>query len=236
MKITYATASEVGPRTVNEDAVAVWSNVAAGAAVAIADGLGGYHGGQQASAIAIRIFASAMKQEEVPDLRSVATSVHQAIRLEQQTDPKLRGMATTLTGAVIGVDSVRFVHCGDTRIALQRNSGIRRLTIDHTEAQRLLDAGAISREEYSSYPRKNVLESALGVTDSPRIDVGSHDLLPGDRLFFTTDGLHTKVFLQEMRKISLTTTGPDDFVKALVQLVKERGPEDNYSLAAVYVE
>jgi len=236
MRFRFATATDAGPRSANEDAVAVWPSDGGRLAAAIADGLGGYHGGQQASDIAIRMFGGAIGQETNVDLKGLALAIHEAIRQEQQADPKVRGMATTLSGAVLIAGQVHFVHCGDTRIVLQRNNGIRRLTVDHTEAQRLLEAGAITREEYASYPRKNVLESALGVSETPRIDVGVHDIMPGDRMFFTSDGVHSKVYLREIRDISVRSADPEDAVREIVGLVNARGPEDNFTVAAIFID
>lgn len=236
MKFRFSSASEAGPRSVNEDAVGGWVPEPERFAAAIADGLGGYHGGKQASDIAIRMFGTAIEQEANVDLRGLALAIHDAIRQEQQADPKIRGMATTLSGAVIVADQAHFVHCGDTRIVLQRNNGIRRLTVDHSEAQRLLEAGAITREEYASYPRKNVLESALGVAETPRIDVGVHDIIPGDRMFFTSDGVHSKVYLREIRDISVRSAEPEDAVREIVEMVNARGPEDNFTVGAIFVD
>ena len=236
MKFRFATASEVGPRSANEDAVGIWSSFSERLAVAIADGLGGYHGGHQASDIAIRMFGAAVEQDAKPNLHVIALAVHDAIRHEQQQDPQVRGMATTLSGAIITTGRVDFVHCGDTRIVLQRNSGIRRLTVDHTEAQRLLDAGAITQEEYASYPRKNVLESALGVSDAPKIDIGSHDIMPGDRIFLTSDGAHSKIYLREIRDISIRSHEPEDAVQEIVNMVNARRPEDNFTVAAIFID
>jgi len=236
MKFRYATASEVGPRSANEDAVGVWPSTGERFAVAVADGLGGYYGGRQASDIAVRLFGAAMARESKPDLRGVALDIHEAIRREQQTDPKIRGMATTLSGAVISTGRVDFVHCGDTRIVLQRKNGIRRLTVDHTEAQRLLDTGAITQKEYASYPRKNVLESALGVSDMPKIAIGEHDILPGDRIFLTSDGVHSKINLHEIRDIAVRSQGPEEAVQEIVDAVTSRGPEDNFTVAAIFID
>lgn len=236
MRFRFATASEVGPRAANEDAVGVWPGADERLAVAIADGLGGYHGGQQASDIAIRMFGNAIEHDATASLHSIALAIHQAIQQQQQADQTFRGMATTLSGAVIAAGEVQFVHCGDTRIVLQRNNGIRRLTVDHTEAHRLLEAGAITREDYASYPRKHVLESALGVSSAPRIDTGTHNILSGDRIFLTSDGVHSKIYLQEIRNISTHYREPQDVVQGVFDLLNDRGPEDNYTIAAIFID
>lgn len=236
MKFRYATASEAGPRSANEDAVGVWPGSGEWFAAAVADGLGGYHGGQQASHIAISVFGAALELETRADLHGIALAIHEAIRHEQQADSKIRGMATTFSGAIITSGRVDFVHCGDTRILLQRNNGIRRLTVDHTEAQRLLASGAISQDEYANYPRKNVLESALGVSDVPKIDIGTHDIMLGDRIFLTSDGLHSKISLREIRDISVHTQDPDVAVREVVDTVNARGPDDNLTVAVIFIE
>lgn len=236
MKFSFAIASEIGLRPANEDAISVWPDLSGRLAVAIADGLGGYQGGKQASDIAIRIFGNIVSENSGPDLHSLALSIHEEIRREQNENNAFRGMATTLSAAVISSEKIDFVHCGDTRIILQRYNGIRRLTVDHTEAQRLLDAGLITQSEYVSYPRKNVLESALGIAEEPRIDVGTHDIKVGDRIFFTSDGAHSRIMLRELRDISLRYNEPDALVECLMSEVNNRNPDDNYTVAAVFVD
>ena len=236
MTYRFATASEVGPRPDNQDAVAVWPLTDDRMAVAIADGLGGYHGGRQASDTAIRMIGAAFDQEVDVDLRSQAYAIHDEIRKQQQLDAGVRGMATTLSAALLTHGRISYVHCGDTRIVIQRRNGIKRLTVDQTEAQRLLDAGSITRDEFASYPRKHVLQSALGIADIPRIDVGSWDTLPGDRIFLSSDGVHGKVFVREILEISKLSTSPEIAVSEIMKLVDERGPEDNYSLAAIFID
>ncbi|WP_176245204.1 PP2C family protein-serine/threonine phosphatase [Oceanibacterium hippocampi] len=236
MRFKYATASEAGPRTVNEDAIGVWREGEDKLAVAIADGLGGYQGGQQAADLSIRMFGSAIGRGADFDIKNIAFAINGAIRREQEANPEFRGMATTLSAAVCGDGRVDFVHCGDTRIVLQRHNGIRRLTVDHTEAQRLFDLGVITRQEFSNYPRKNVLESALGISDSPRVDIGQQEILSGDRMFVMSDGIHSKVYLREIRDISVRSREPSEAVRDIVDLVSARGPEDNFSIVAIFID
>jgi PPM family protein phosphatase len=236
MKFIHSTASEVGPRSTNEDSVGVWQNSDNYLAVAVADGLGGYRGGQYASSMAIRMFGEAIDKPESLNLQQLAWNIHNEIRDKQSANQDIRGMATTLTGAIFSNGLLQFVHCGDTRITLQRNNGIRRMTVDHTEAQRLLDTGLLSRKEYLSYPRKNVLESALGVSDTPRIDTGEFEIFTGDRIFFTTDGVHSKVYLREIRDVSVNSTEPSVAVEKIVELVSQKGADDNFTISAIFVE
>ncbi len=236
MKFTWASASQVGPRAANEDAVKIWAISDNSCAGLVADGVGGYNGGARASAIAARMFESAVNANANLDLRALALDVHTELHRLQQLDPSYRGMATTLSGVVVSEQELKFVHCGDTRVMLQRNNGIKRLTVDHSEAQRLLREGVLTREQFLIYPRKNVLESALGIKDTPRIDIGHHGVLSGDRIYLTSDGAHKKVLLSELRDISIVAGEPIDAVRAVLEIIESRTPDDNFTIAAIFVE
>jgi protein phosphatase len=209
----------------------------------VADGLGGHVGGNLASSLAVEMFGAAVAEDTHPVLPSIAFAIHDAIRTKQASAPELRGMATTLSGLIVNQSPtvptsalMRYIHSGDTRIALQRGNGIKRLTQDHSEAQRLLVAGLLSREEYATYPRKNVLESALGISTTPRVDYDEVDLIAGDRVFITSDGAHTKVLLREMKEVSDQSESAEAFVQRMCATIKERNPDDNFSVAALFFQ
>ncbi|WLA68598.1 PP2C family protein-serine/threonine phosphatase [Bradyrhizobium diazoefficiens] len=234
MIVDYAHFSDQGPRPDNEDSDGLWL-LPDGAAMAVADGLGGHIGGQFASRLAIDTFISAMREGSDLDLAMLAWQIHQRIRQAQADKPELRRMATTFSAIRIAGHNMRLVHCGDTRIVLQRRKGIKLLTQDHTEAQRLLSIGKISAEEFDHYPRKNILESALGGPTHPKIDSASLEVLPGDRVFITSDGVHGKVFLRELKALSDNAPTATVFVQAVADLVRQRGADDNYTIAAAFL-
>lgn len=234
MRFAADSLSEAGPRSENQDAVGIKSFGANNLAIAVADGLGGHYGGKVASELAVRKFIERVTQG-AHDLRDVASDIHRAIKDEQQRMPENRSMATTLSAAVFRSGLMEFVHCGDTRIVVARNAGIRRLTNDHTEAQRLFAAGIITKSELANYPRRNVLESALGARSNPQIDAGSFVLLPGDKFFFTTDGFYNAISLRELFHFIRGMRFPADIVSRLSNEMNVRHPDDNFTMAAVVV-
>jgi protein phosphatase len=130
---------------------------------------------------------------------------------------------------------MEFVHCGDSRIVVSRGAGIKRLTTDHSEAQRLFASGKLTREQLANYPRKNVLESALGIKGDPLIDTGNFPLLLGDKVFFTTDGLHNKIMIRELFQICQKSRSAQQAIDWLSDEMSKRNPDDNYSCACVFV-
>jgi serine/threonine protein phosphatase PrpC len=231
----YAIATETGPRKENEDSVGAWALSETRFAAAVADGLGGHAGGKLASNLAIEMYRSSVENSVSPDLRDVAKAIHAALKVEQDKAPNLRSMATTFSAAIIEQTQMRFVHCGDTRIILQRGSGILKLTEDQTEAQRLFSLGKLTKDEFVSYPRKNVLESALGAASAPTLDAKTIELRAGDRIFITSDGVHGKILLREMKAISDASPNAATFVSSIVDAVNAKRPDDNFSVVAVFL-
>lgn len=144
-------------------------------------------------------------------------------------------MATTLTAAIFSDFGLVGVHCGDTRASVARGGGIKRLTQDHSEGERLFAAGKLSKDELKTYPRKNILDSALGGQDDPRLDTFCFNIMPGDKVFFTTDGVHNKLALRELRAVAERFSNVNDFVEQLADDVIARKPDDNFSVLAVFV-
>ncbi len=232
---TYAIASEKGPRKENEDSVGVWSLSETKVAFAVADGLGGHIGGKLASQLALDLYRAALDDSAPLHLANVAKTIHAALKVEQNKSPQLRNMATTFSAALIEGNKMDFVHCGDTRIVLQRGDGIRKLTEDHSEAQRLYSTGKLTKDEFLNYPRRNILESALGASNEPTIDTNTVEIEAGDRIFITSDGVHGKILLREMKFLSDASSDAATFVRRTVEAVNARRPDDNFSLVAVFV-
>jgi serine/threonine protein phosphatase PrpC len=236
MMFDVATISESGPRSLNEDVATFWSLTDSGVLALVADGLGGMGGGSNAAAIAVDVLRDKVATSEITEdaLREAARVVHETILQAQLNRPELARMATTLTAVVCQPGKMIGVHCGDTRASVARGKGIVRLTADHSEGERLFRAGKLTKQEAAEYPRNNILESALGIHGEVRIDTFSFDLEAGDRVFLTTDGVHDRVFLREMRDVSERHSKALGFAAEMAELVVARTPRDNFSLVAVF--
>lgn len=236
MKFDVATISESGPRSLNEDVAVFWPLSGGGILAVVADGLGGMGGGSNAAAIAVEVLREKVATSEISEdmLREAASVAHETILQAQLNGPELARMATTLTAVACQPGRMIGVHCGDTRASVARGQGIVRLTSDHSEGERLLRAGKLTKKEAADYPRNNILESALGIHGEVRIDTFSFGLEAGDRVFLTTDGVHERVFLREMRDVSERHSDALGFATEMADLVIARTPRDNFSLVGVF--
>jgi protein phosphatase len=235
MIFDVASLSEAGPRAENEDSVVANLFAADHLLIGVADGLVGHLAGKIASKLAIARLLSKLEEHPDANLVNLVLQIHSEIRSEQLAAKEQRSMATTLSAGVLHKEHMKFVHCGDTRITVARANGIRRLTKDHSEAQRLFDAGKISREQLANYPRKNILDSALGIKGTPRIDEGVFRLVRGDKIFVTSDGFHNSILLRELFAMAKSYSDAARFLDFVAREMKMRGADDNYSLVCAFI-
>lgn len=236
MNYSLTAFSCIGPRRANEDAVLAVQFSPEKIALAVADGLGGMGSGGKAAKIAIEGFAAAASNGIFSEsqLLDVARQIHSRILHEQSASPSDSNMATTLTAAVINNSTLIGVHCGDTRLAIARAQGIVRLTEDHSEGMRLYKSGKLSKAEYFEYPRKHILDSALGGHKAPQIDTFSFDIEIMDKVVISSDGLHQKIPLRLLKSLLDENINVELFAREAQKLVEMQGPEDNYSLASAW--
>jgi protein phosphatase len=210
--------------------------------LAIADGLGGEAFGELASFLALRTgwemgageikWAVKINDRESQELREKAAVLFQkidrTIHDAARERPTLAGMGTTLTICYITGPELFVMHAGDSRAYLHRGGTLRRLTTDHTQAQKLIDAGLVAPGSPEERKRRHVLTNCLG---GPRlnveVDFDHHRLEDGDRLLLCTDGLTDLAEEREIADLLEHHPVPDDASRALIDLALERGGKDN---------
>lgn len=237
MNMQYFAISDAGPRPHNEDSAQAWKLRDGSIGLAVADGLGGRGAGGAASEAALGFLSERVTAfpESSRHLVEIFYEIHDAIVGLQKASHEQRFMATTLTAVFLQGKRLVGAHVGDTRAMLARGRGIKKLTTDHSEAQRLLDEGKIDKSEFLNYPRKHILESALGAEGRPKVDPLDFDLCEGDKVFVTSDGFHAKLLLRPMLEVSKDFSDPKLFAFKACDLVRKNEPDDNFSIAVSYI-
>jgi protein phosphatase len=240
--IEVSVQSDIGClRQNNEDSFGYWEPeddqqfLRKGRLAVVADGMGGYEGGQEASRLAVETLVEVYRDFGGDDpqaaLVEALQTAHEQIREYSFAHPELRGMGTTCTAAAIVQDALYYVHVGDTRLYLIRDGQITRVTRDHSYVGRLVESGMISLEEAENHPQRNILTAALGtnpdlIMDSPG---QPEPLRPEDVLLICSDGLWGQVrdseILDAVENKSAEQTG-----RKLIELARERGGPDNITV------
>ena len=151
-------------RQSNEDRYFVREQADGSLLMAVADGVGGMPGGEKAAELAMEAIAAAGLEERLSPERlyQLATSAHDSIVRYAAAHPRLEGMGTTLTAAVVRENAVFLVHVGDSRLYIQHSATLRQLTTDHRFLSSMIEDGDITAEEAMNHPLRNMLDQFLG--------------------------------------------------------------------------
>lgn len=230
MHYKYSSFSDQGPYPENQDSLKI--SIRPDCCLAcIADGVGGAARGGDAARLATQYFIDTLEGNVASPLRNVVEEVNSEL-----IKPSAQGLITTFSGVLITEFHLQGIHAGDTRICVLRDNGIKQLSEDHTEYVRFLKEGKLTPEEAATYPRKHILENALGAKDNPRIDFFEFNLKNGDRILLTTDGVHDLLLKPELRDISKANRNIDEFVSSIARHVQRTKPTDNYSVIAIEID
>jgi PPM family protein phosphatase len=226
--IRYAVRSDTGlNRPGNEDSVYAGAQL-----LAVADGMGGYAGGEVASAAVIDAMRPLDTQIPAGELLSAldhaVRRADRALRDIVQADPSLLGMGTTLTALVWSGSQLGLVHIGDSRAYLARGGEVAQITHDHTIVQALLDEGRITAGEAGSHPQRCLLLRALG-HGHPEPDLQLREARPGDRYLLCSDGLTDAAAAGAIARVLLEVSDPDRAAADLIALAIDGGGPDNIS-------
>jgi serine/threonine protein phosphatase PrpC len=248
--IEVSSHSDIGClRTNNEDSLGYWEPeddrqfARKGRLAVVADGMGGYEGGQEASRLAVETLVAAYRDFGGDDpqqaLIGALQAAHEQIRRYSFAHPELRGMGTTCTAAAIvrgedgdtQYDALYYVHVGDTRLYLIRDGQITRVTRDHSYVGRLVESGMISPEEAEQHPQRNILTAALGTNPELIMDSPGHPepLLPEDVLLICSDGLWGQVRDAEILN-AVDDKSAEQAGRELIELARARGGPDNITV------
>jgi protein phosphatase len=240
--IELAALTDVGcQRENNEDRYSYWEPASdqqftlKGRLAIVADGMGGYEGGQEASRIAVQaieeIYAKAASGDPRSWLLQGFQSAHSRIQEEAGRDLDLHGMGTTCTAIALLGHQLYFAHVGDSRLYLVRDSSLSRLTQDHSYVGRLVQSGAIRAEDAESHPQRHILTAALGAGNTVAPDSPEEPLAlqAGDVLMLCTDGLWSLLTDADILK-AVNGNECEESCRILVETAKQRGGPDNITV------
>jgi serine/threonine protein phosphatase PrpC len=196
MKFQLSKTSRLGNRVVNEDRMgAAESNGAA--LLVLADGMGGYRGGQIASKALVSHMLHQFKRSELPVadpqafLKNLVADAHLAvIRAGSEQYPPIEPR-TTCVVCLIQEGIATWAHVGDSRLYLFRQGKPFIRTIDHSKIEEMRRKGKLRKEELSKHPLRHLVTRCVGYQKLPPIPTIS-DTMPlekYDMLLLCSDGL-----------------------------------------------
>ena len=222
----------------------------------VADGLGGYEGGERASTLAVDgisnyvlntmdwCFGLNIENDAyfLNELEKAFTHSQEMIDAEAEAIPQRRGMATTLTMAYIHWPNAYVVHVGDTRCYLVRDQSIQQLTTDHTVAELARSVSPQKGNEKAETSSGNSpMDHALwNVVGGPKHEmhpqVQKLTLSKGDALLLCSDGLTRHLTDEELLAGILQEKSSTEICKQFVELANSRGGRDNITAVLAKID
>jgi serine/threonine protein phosphatase PrpC len=239
-----------GRRANNEDAYCLEPALGL---FAVADGMGGYEGGEVASRLAVATLRDFYARERADGESTWPFGVDGALSLAEnrlavairlahrevvvQKRGPLAMMGSTVAAIALDGNDAVVAHMGDSRVYRLRagaTAALEALTRDHSLYAELEAARAPDLPPRERFHLAHVITRALGMEGEPRPDVRRIALAPGDTLLLCTDGVTEK--MDDARLAAwMAAPSAEAACRGVVEEAYERGGRDNITALVVRV-
>lgn len=224
-----------GRRAENED---TWA--ASPPLFLVADGMGGYAAGAEASRIAVETVVAEAQPGATPDAAGLGARIRLAHeRVVERSLSLGRTMGSTLTGTALtalpgedGFWSWLVFNVGDSRAYACSAGTVRQVSVDHSVVQELMAAGHLEAAGAASHPQRHVVTRALGTQSPHEPDFWAWPAAAGDRLLLCSDGLLLVGEEQAVVADVLVAVHPEEVLLRLLQPVATTA-RDNVTVVVV---
>ncbi len=198
----------------------------------VADGMGGYEGGEIASKIAAEttrdyVVSNKDCEEYQKLLIDAIREANLAVHNKAQSEENLRRMGTTIVAAIISDDNAWIANVGDSRCYIFRDKILSKISQDHSVGEDLVRKGVITDEEAQKHPEKDKLTRAIGVGEDVEIYCTNYKLKNRDKLLLCSDGLTKMVSDVDIAGILKKYADCKADCEELVKLANGNGGHDN---------
>ena len=210
----------------------------------VADGMGGHHGGEIASRLAISTVAHYVLSElVVPALTDGTTEALQPLIIAavQEANRAIwehaqtvgSDMGTTCTVALLLGRALYLGHVGDSRAYLATPTGLKLITNDHSTVGRLIQVGQLDPTEARDHPLRSQLYRTVGQQSDVLVDFTYQQIGDATHLLLASDGLWGMLGDDVLADVLDNTLWPHDACHELIARANLAGGEDNISAIVV---
>ena len=217
----------------------------------LADGMGGYAGGEVASHIAVetipQVVRTRLSSEISQDIQAngfesilcqAIEAANQSIRKEAAQNERIHGMGTTIVVVAItrtptGHQAI-VAHAGDSRAYLLRHGTLSLWTKDHSLVEERLALNLITPEQVRTHPLRHILTKALGIDPQAHPTIQTYRLEPSDLILLCSDGLTKMLTDQEIQTIAMRESPHfESICHTLVGTANRLGGKDNTTVVVI---
>jgi serine/threonine protein phosphatase PrpC len=212
----------------------------------VADGMGGHHGGEIASRMAISTIAHHVLSELVtPALADGTTEALQPLivgavqaanrAIWEHAQSIGSDMGTTCTAALLLGHPLYIGHVGDSRAYLATPNGLKLITNDHSTVGRLIQLGQLDPAEAREHPLRSQLYRTVGQQPEVAVDFIYQPTGDATHLLIGSDGLWGMLDEDVLLDVLEHTIWPQDACHELIARANLAGGEDNITAIVVSI-
>ena len=243
MKIAVASGQIQGKRDYQQDAFGQREIYLNNRLLFLADGMGGYKGGEKASELVVQTFMnenpSTRKTGEF--LSELLNKSNKKISKYKQSNPDVSNMGTTLVALLIIKNRYQWISVGDSPLYLIRDNTINRINKNHSVGGLLklqFKKGEITKNELDSNPNKHMLISAITGDEISIVDLSKQLVTkPNDIFILASDGIETLSEKNILNIINSSNGDIDIAIKSIFDSIKKenRSNQDNVTVIIIRV-
>jgi protein phosphatase len=223
----------------NQDSLKIVGRLTRRPFMIVADGMGGFRGGREASRIVIRTLAHAYRRRSKrksleETLHRAILAAHQAIIKRSKASDDLAKMGSTVACVVVDEanQQVTIANVGDSRVYLVKRERIELVSHDHSEVAELERKGVLNPVEAQNYVRKNILTMSLAAHRPPETVkpfITQIPFAPGSVVLVCSDGLWG-VVPDHLIRLTALEYPPKKAAQKLIEFANTSGGPDNISV------
>jgi len=204
----------------------------------VADGMGGHQGGDVASRTVVEAF-ELLSGDGALTSEALLRTITEAVDRVRAIAASGRAPGSTLTGVGLAAQGTTpcwlVFNLGDSRTYRLSRGVLEQVSVDHSEVQAMVDAGALSADQAQLHEKRNVVTRALGggIPGAPVVDQWLLIARPNDRILLCSDGLSTELTDQFLMATLQAVADPQAAAEALVAAAVQAGGRDNVTAVVV---
>lgn len=249
MKFECGCKADVGQRkSINQDKLLVnFVNTQKGretALFAVADGMGGTEGGEEAGNMAIEKLKQWHESADIDHLlkggngKAILNSLNKCFIIINEiiiNYGNTHGMTlgTTLSAILIIDRNFYIAHTGDSRIYLKTLFKTTQMTYDHSLVADQVRRGLLKPKDAEKDSRRNVLTHCLGIKEETKVFTKEGKLKNNDIIILCSDGLYKYV---KPQTIGIKGEDLQNLADELIAKANEMGGSDNISVIIARVK
>jgi len=203
----------------------------------VADGMGGYKGGDVASELCVNTIVRYINRKykkniDIEELLYESVCIANIAVYDRACESEyLKGMGTTLVMAAFEEDKVYILNVGDSRaFHISTDYKAKQITEDHTLVQEYINLGKLTKEEAKTHNYRHVITRAIGTDKSVMIDMFRVELKKGEQILLCSDGLYEYIDINMLEKILEASSDRESAIRTLIDMSNQAGGADNITI------